>query len=349
MVFFGQLVLGPPGAGKTTYCQGMQMFLRQLGRRCEIINLDFANDILPYQAIIDVRELVSLERVMEEFDLGPNGGIIHCMEYLVTHLDWLEEKIGNLEPTYILFDLPGQVELFTHYTHLETILHALQKNVDCRLCSVHLLDSFYCCEPATFISAVLLIASTMLRMALPHVNVLTKIDLLPLYGQLPFNLDFFTENLDLSRLIQFIDTDAVAPCTVADTVAGTVAPLEEGEPPAREFSKYEASKASRRRMTEGLCDVLNDFGLVSFLPLNISDVATLPRVVAAIDTANGYSFAASEAQYLAEKKVTPEEVQLNAMFRYAASDLESVYSRSIEVYERYTPGNAGGEGDRVSS
>mgnify|MGYP002776780065 CR=1 FL=1 len=30
---------------------------------------------------IDIRELISLEDVMEELQLGPNGGLIYCMEY----------------------------------------------------------------------------------------------------------------------------------------------------------------------------------------------------------------------------------------------------------------------------
>ena len=61
MVLFGQIVVGPPGCGKTTYCMGMQMFIEAVGRNCKIVNLDFANDNLPYTPAIDVRELVSLE------------------------------------------------------------------------------------------------------------------------------------------------------------------------------------------------------------------------------------------------------------------------------------------------
>ena len=30
---FGQVVIGPPGAGKTTYCKAMQQFLTALGRK----------------------------------------------------------------------------------------------------------------------------------------------------------------------------------------------------------------------------------------------------------------------------------------------------------------------------
>ena len=73
MVLFGQLVIGPPGSGKTTYCHGMSMFLNEINRKTAIVNLDFANDTLPYKATIDVRDLISIETVMNEHDLGPNG------------------------------------------------------------------------------------------------------------------------------------------------------------------------------------------------------------------------------------------------------------------------------------
>lgn len=178
--------------GKTTYCQGMQMFMHSIGRSCEIINLDFANDSVPYTAAIDVREYLSLEKVMDDLCLGPNGGIVHCMQQLVSDLAWLGEKLDRLPPCYLLIDLPGQVELFTHYAYIQTLLQFLSKHSDCRLCSVHLIDSYYCTDPSVFVSAVLLVASSMMRLALPHISVLTKIDLLPRYGQLPYNLDFFT-------------------------------------------------------------------------------------------------------------------------------------------------------------
>lgn len=48
-------------AGKTTYCSGMKMFITELGRKCEVVNLDFANDALPYTPAVDVRDLISLQ------------------------------------------------------------------------------------------------------------------------------------------------------------------------------------------------------------------------------------------------------------------------------------------------
>jgi hypothetical protein len=43
----------------------------------------------------DIRELISLDDVMEEMEYGPNGGLIFCMEYLLQNLDWLMDQLGD--------------------------------------------------------------------------------------------------------------------------------------------------------------------------------------------------------------------------------------------------------------
>lgn len=118
---FGQAVIGPPGSGKTTYCLGMSEFLRALGRRVAVVNLDPANEGLPYECAVDVGELVGLGDVMDALRLGPNGGLLYCMEYLEANLDWLRAKLEPLRGHYFLFDCPGQVELCTHHAALRSI------------------------------------------------------------------------------------------------------------------------------------------------------------------------------------------------------------------------------------
>lgn len=118
---FGQAVIGPPGSGKTTYCLGMSEFLRSLGRRVAVVNLDPANEGLPYECAVDVGELVGLGDVMDALCLGPNGGLLYCMEYLEANLDWLRGKLDSLRGYYFLFDCPGQVELCTHHGALRSI------------------------------------------------------------------------------------------------------------------------------------------------------------------------------------------------------------------------------------
>lgn len=80
-----------------------------------MVNLDPAAEYIPYKCDVDIRELISLSDVMEEFKLGPNGGLVYCMEYLLENIDWLEEEISNFaEEDYVLFDCPGQLELYSH-------------------------------------------------------------------------------------------------------------------------------------------------------------------------------------------------------------------------------------------
>jgi GTPase SAR1 family protein len=124
---FGQVVIGPPGSGKTTYCHGMSQFLSQLGRDVAVINLDPANDSLPYKCALDISDLVTLSDVMDTLKLGPNGGLLYCMEYLEKNIDWFETELKKLENKYLIFDFPGQVELYTHHNSVKNILQKLQK------------------------------------------------------------------------------------------------------------------------------------------------------------------------------------------------------------------------------
>ena len=60
MVRYGQAVVGPPGSGKTTYCHGAAAYLHAMGRPVAIVNVDPANDRLPYKPDVDVTDLVNL-------------------------------------------------------------------------------------------------------------------------------------------------------------------------------------------------------------------------------------------------------------------------------------------------
>jgi GTPase SAR1 family protein len=131
---FAQLVVGPPGAGKSTYCDGMHQFMSAVGRKCSIVNLDPANDQTSYPCAIDVRKLVTLEDIMSSYELGPNGGVLYALEELEHNVEWLTEGLKKLDEDYVLFDCPGQVELFTHHDSLRKIFLAIQK-LGYRVCS----------------------------------------------------------------------------------------------------------------------------------------------------------------------------------------------------------------------
>lgn len=44
-------------------------------------------------------------------ELGPNGGLFFCIEYLLQNQNWLTDKLNEIvkEDDYVLFDCPGQI------------------------------------------------------------------------------------------------------------------------------------------------------------------------------------------------------------------------------------------------
>ena len=204
---FGEVVIGAPGAGKSTYAYGKYQLFTALERPVAIVNMDPANDDLPYPCDVSTASLITLQDAMNEFGLGPNGGILYCLEYLEQNFDWLLERLGALSPdTYIVFDLPGQVELSTNHSSLKNIVNKLVKSgyrvrlhiaprqpyaftylayITChKLAVVHLCDVHYVTDAAKYISVLLLSLRAMLQLELPHINVLSKIDLLSQFSNL---------------------------------------------------------------------------------------------------------------------------------------------------------------------
>ncbi|KAL7534501.1 hypothetical protein ACHAWF_004848 [Thalassiosira exigua] len=382
MVLYGQIIIGAPGAGKTTYCDGMQQYLKLLGRECYVVNLDPANEVppgsgggsaaakdarandgdddgvadsigsqegddqgnaqLPYDTILDVcQDIVSLDAVMTELGLGPNGGLLYCMEYIEHHLGevlkLLKERLG-MPPgagarqaqscrAYLLFDLPGQIELTAHSNVISRIAQRLVRELDLRLVCVQLVDAAVCLtDVSKFIGAALVCTASMMRLELPCVNVLSKMDLLQSnssinlagnkggkgesdsdsdYGYdgcdgsspMPFNLEFFTQCNDLHRLVDYLDTnpmDFVADSNLqnADFESDPLLDYRE-DPEYREAQKRTRSShfyRKYRKLHNELSDVIGDFGLLSFLPLSIQDAESVGRVVARVDKCNGYVF-----------------------------------------------------------
>ncbi|GAA6026051.1 hypothetical protein JCM10207_005232, partial [Rhodosporidiobolus poonsookiae] len=166
---FGQVVIGPPGSGKTTYVWGLYQFFTALSRPILLVNLDPASPSPPYPGSISIASLISLDDAMSAHKLGPNGAMLYCLEYLEANLDWLEEELeqamGRMErgeggkgegegggdemeldelgqvrgkrtcrreECYVVFDTPGQVELSTDHGSLKRIMERLQKKMGFR-------------------------------------------------------------------------------------------------------------------------------------------------------------------------------------------------------------------------
>ena len=172
-----QLVMGPgkahiylAGAGKSSYSNAI---IAHSKRQMHLVNLDPANTQFNTQPTIDIAELCSLQDAMEGCALGPNGGLIWCLEYLLTNEDWFREQLENYEDDYLgkfyrivscvhmyesnvsiyylttVIDLPGQIELYSHSTivpRLVSLLHSM----DYRVVGVYLMDCQFVCQTEKF-------------------------------------------------------------------------------------------------------------------------------------------------------------------------------------------------------
>ncbi|KAL5521719.1 hypothetical protein ACEPAF_2467 [Sanghuangporus sanghuang] len=305
---FGEIIIGPPGSGKSTYAHGKLQLFTALNRPISIVNLDPANDNIPYPCALDISSLITLEDAMTEHGLGPNGAMLYCMEYLEANFDWLEEGLQALgKDAYVLFDLPGQVELSTNHESLKRIVRKLTK-IGFRLACVHLCDAHYVTDASKYVSVLLLSLRTMLHLELPHVNVLSKMDLLTQYGELDFNLDFYTEVQDLSHLENLLTS--TSPRFAALNMA--------------------------------ICSLIEDFSLVGFETLAVEDKHSMLHLTNVIDRATGYVYV-PPTNHAPEGAVTPGPDQssrshrpnVQALFSTAAGPLKGLRSDVRDVQERW--------------
>ncbi|CAB3990106.1 Hypothetical predicted protein [Paramuricea clavata] len=250
---YAQLVIGPAGSGKSTYCSTIVRHCENIGRTVHVINLDPAAEYFDYPVLIDSRELVQLEDVMEAEDLklGPNGGLIFCMEYLIKNMEWLEEQLGYSDEDYFIFDCPGQIELYSHIPVMRQFVDTLQQ-WDIRVCGVFLVDSKFMVNTAMFFSGVLAALSAMVQLEIPHINVMSKMDLL--------SKDQATE------VERFLDPNPKALMDESDTWQN---------------KKYQ-------KLNNALAQIIEDFSMVQFLPLDNTDEESIENVLLQIDNAIQY-------------------------------------------------------------
>ena len=186
--------MGPAGSGKSTYCSTMQQHCatkragsaggaaKQAVPVIHVANFDPAAEYFSYEPIFDIRDVISVEEVMEELSLGPNGALLYCMEYILEHhLSWLRDEIESMgDEDYLFLDCPGQIELYTHIPIQKRILDTIKMwGYDGAMVSVFCIDATFCCSDSyKLLAGNLLSLSAMIALELPHVTLLTKCDLI---------------------------------------------------------------------------------------------------------------------------------------------------------------------------
>ena len=130
-----------------------------------------------------------------------------------------------------------------------------------QLVVVQLSDSFVISQPSLYISALLVALRGMLQMDLPHINVLTKIDNLRNYPDLPFNLDFYTEVQALDYLLPHLEAEQGS----RFGSRGAQPPMDKGEEEEVDFNNIDDEDSRRPKskfsaLNAAICEMIENFG-----------------------------------------------------------------------------------------
>lgn len=292
---YGVMVVGAPGSGKTTLCRGLGQLLTALQVKHTIVNLDPASEGDQEGLFgVDCRTICRVRDVMEERDAdgnllfgGPNGALMESMERVLNKMDTLlkqaipprtqidempkeKEQDASVLPFlqcghWVIFDLPGQSELFTVHEALQDFIKRLCKAPPALLHSktrlpplidtmvtVNLVEAGGFQDRHRYMSTLLLSLQTMLHLGCPAINVMSKIDTVQEW-LVPLRMVCVAEALPFFGLDQ-ID------------VMHSYQKNRPSHPALLDDAKKQGD-----RLIASLAHILDEYGLLSFIPLAVED------------------------------------------------------------------------------
>ena len=143
----------------------------------------------------------------------------------------------------------GQIELYNHVSSFRALVDFLKAD-GWAVCAVYCLDCHFVTEAPKYIAGCMQALAAMVKLELPHVNLLTKMDL-----------------LDDRRAVE----DFLIP-----------------DPGFLEARLAESTAPRFRALNAAVAQLLDEFSLVSFLQLDISDEDSIGEVLAHIDMATQF-------------------------------------------------------------
>ena len=221
---------------------------------------------------------------MTEMGLGPNGGLIYCFEFLLENLDFLTEALDPVtEDCLIVIDMPGQIELYTHIPILPTLIRHLTRTgaLNINLCATYLLESTFVVDRAKYFAGVLSAMSAMVMLEIPHVNVLSKMDLV-------------RGSMSRRELKRFIDPDVSLldegddPDRVGDREAEEDVDMGERESGPSDDSRNVMRGTSFKRLNRAVAGLIDEFSMVSFLQLDVQSEDSVGAILSYVDDAIQY-------------------------------------------------------------
>jgi len=197
-------IVGTAGSGKSLLTACFADWLKIQKQNVAIVNLDPGVLTLPYIPDIDARDYVSVQRLMEEYKLGPNGALVMAADLIAEEAEELGREIRNLNSDMVIVDTPGQMELFAFRASGPYIVNELTKEPKA---IIYLFDSVFSARPLNYVSNMFLSAAVYNRFFIPQTYVLSKCDLLP--------------PEDVSRIVEWSASPETLESAIEEKLTGT--------------------------------------------------------------------------------------------------------------------------------
>ncbi len=167
--------IGSAGSGKSSLTGAFLGWMQRQGYDAVTVNLDPGIENAPYVPDVDIKEWIKLRDIMEDYAVGPNGAQIIAADMLALNIDEMKEIIESFETEYVIFDTPGQMELFTLRQSGKVLVDSFGAD---RSIIGFLYDPVISKTPSGFITLMLQAASVQVRFNVPFMGILAKSDLL---------------------------------------------------------------------------------------------------------------------------------------------------------------------------
>lgn len=169
------IVVGMAGSGKSYLVSALLDWLRMKELNAIAVNFDPGVVNLPYNPTVDCRVFVDTRRLMDEYQLGPNGALVMAADLIADHMEEIKQNIEDEAADIVLADTPGQLELFAFRESGPYISKTIS---DEGKAVVYMFDGAFSKSPANYVSNMVMAAAVYNRLLQPQVYAITKADLL---------------------------------------------------------------------------------------------------------------------------------------------------------------------------
>lgn len=165
------VIVGMAGSGKSTFADCLYKWMDN--KSIYTINLDPATLNVKMHVDEDIRSKVNYKLTMEEYNLGPNGGIITCLNLYMLNISSI---IKSITSDNLIIDTPGQIEAFTWSSPGQVLIDTLKEN-NYKIFLIYTIDTYYSSSSGVFMSNMIYASSLMSKFQVKTIALFNKIDL----------------------------------------------------------------------------------------------------------------------------------------------------------------------------